>query len=535
MENKTDFLSLFTDQQKKRIYENFRTFENLKNEYNLISDDSIDEILISQLKHIWSLKRSDNYSYKNMDELMHDLFVKICLAPEGYKTNNGEVFASVIGIEKDNEDNYVNISVVTPSMAFIDNLYFSSDYDDERIESNNETDNYLLNNRFWMKEYKPYYYELVAHLTDEELEHFNSQISHLKTRSEYDDNNGWSFWFKAKLQEKHVQEPNDYTGILHFGGSKSFANELVITSFEPVATEFSKMLNKTYTIKIKPNKQACVNYLNSFWGNSNSFKVKILNVGQANCIYIEDINSYQHFFYDLGRPNSGFYDWNSRKYLENSDLQPNSDVQNNLDSISGYNPDCIIISHWHLDHFAAYKDLNNYGIDSVWILPKIVSKKDIKSANRLFNFLVKNNATVYYLNSTGKIYDNGVIQLLSSTSANKDDPNSRSLMLRIKDTVFSADCLYEFWPDALKNNLSDVKRLVVPHHCSKLSENLSGKQQETVIFNSFSQTPLKEAFISKGFNIYHHPNPDHLVQLRKASFDIYFTKNAIDYYEFDIT
>ena len=188
-----------------------------------------------------------------------------------------------------------------------------------------------------------------------------------------------------------------------------------------------------------------------------------------------------------------------------------------------------------MDHFAAYKDLNNYGVDSVWILPKIVSKKDIKSANRLFNFLVKNNATVYYLNSTGKIYDNGVIQLLSSTSANKDDPNSRSLMLRIKDTVFSADCLYEFWPDALKNNLSDVKRLVVPHHCSKLSENLSGKQQETVIFNSFSQTPLKEAYISKGFNTYHHPNPDHLVELRKASFDIFFTKNAIDYYEFDIT
>ena len=519
MRNRIDFLSLLSEQQQNQIKKNLKTFENAKKEYLKSEDESLKKYRYRSL----SAEEQERYDLicSRCENDIHDAFVEFCLAPESYKTSNNEVFATVVGIEKNWDSNYVSVSLVTPSMAYIDNRYFVSGNDDE--------------DHIWWKAYRPYYYELVAHLTDEELDHFNSQISHLKTTCEFDDNKGWSFWFKAKLKEKQFQEPNDYMGILHFGGSESFANELVITSFEPVATEFNKMLNKTYKIKNKPNKQACVNYLNSFWGNSNSFKVKILNVGQANCIYIEDINSYQHFFYDLGRPNSGFYDWNSRKYLKNSDLQPNSDVQNNLDSISGYNPDCIIISHWHLDHFAAYKDLNNYGVDSVWILPKIVSKKDIKSANRLFNFLVKNNATVYYLNSTGKIYDNGVIQLLSSTSANKDDPNSRSLMLRIKDTVFSADCLYEFWPDALKNNLSDVKRLVVPHHCSKLSENLSGKQQETVIFNSFSQTPLKEAFISKGFNTYHHPNPDHLVQLRKASFDIYFTKNAIDYYEFDIT
>ena len=47
-------------------------------------------------------------------------------------------------------------------------------------------------------------------------------------------------------------------------------------------------------------------------------------------------------------------------------------------------------------------------------------------------------------------------------------------MLRIKDTVFATDCQYEFWPDELKNCLSDVKRLVVPHHCSKLCETKSG-------------------------------------------------------------
>lgn len=518
MRNRTDFLSLLSEQQQNQIKKNLKTFEKAKKEYLKSEDESLQKFRYRYLS-VEEQKEYDKISSKYENDI-HDAFVELCLAPEGYKTGSDEVYVTVVGIEKNSDSNYVSVSLVTPSMAYIDNRYFVSGNDDE--------------DHIWWKAYRPYYYELVAHLTDEELDHFNNQISHLKTTCEFDDNKGWSFWFKAKLKEKQFQESNDYMGILHFGGSESFANELVITSFEPVSAEFSKMLNRTYTITIKPNKQACINYLNAFFANAYSYKVKILNVGQANCIYIEDINSYLHFFFDLGRPNSGFYDWNSKKYLKNTDLQQNSDVQNNLDSISSYNPDCIIISHWHLDHFAAFKDLNDYGVNSVWILPKIISKKDIKSASRLLNYLAVNHATIYYLNTSGKIFDNGVVQLLSSISARNDDPNSRSLMLRIKDTVFSADCLYEFWPDDLITHLNDVKRLVVPHHCSKLSSNQSGKKQEASIFTDFGKSPMKEAYISMGFNTYHHPYPDHLIELRKASFDLYYTKNAINYYEFDI-
>ena len=516
MENNTEFLSLLTEQQQEQIKKSLKIFEKTKIECSKSKDESLNNYRY----HVLSVEEQKNYDLISsiFDNDIHNAFVKHCLAPEGYKTGSDEVFASVVGIEKNNDSNYVNISLVTPSMAYIDNRYFVSGNDDE---------DYI-----WWKSYRPYYYELVAHLTDDELERFNNQINHLKTISEFNDQKGWGFWFKAKLKEKQACGPNDYRGILHFGGSESYANELVFTSFEPVSTEFNIMQNKTYKIKINPNKRACVKYLHSFFGNTTEYKAEVFNVGQANCIYIEGTNLNQKFFFDLGRPNSGFYDWNTKKYVKNIDLFPGTTVQNNLSYISTLNPNCIIISHWHLDHFAAYKDLNDYGANSVWILPKIISKKDIKSANRLLNYLVVNHATVYYLNSSGKIFDNGIVQLLSSTSAKDDDPNSRSLILRINNSVFAADCLYEYWPDDLIKNINHEMRLIVPHHCSKLSGTQVGKAKEKVVFNSFSKIQMKEAYICKGYNTYHHPNPDHLADLGKASFNINFTENSSQGYVF---
>ncbi len=158
-------------QQLSRIKNNIYKFKKAKKEY----PDADDELL-------------QRYRYRNLSDYEHDIvnqfifeykkyvhtkFVKYCLAPEGYVIGNGEVFACVVGMEKINEINYVNISLVTPSMAYIDNRYFVS---------GNDNDDYI-----WWEDYRPYYYELVAHLTDEELEKFDNQIFHLKTISEYDD------------------------------------------------------------------------------------------------------------------------------------------------------------------------------------------------------------------------------------------------------------------------------------------------------------------------------------------------------------
>lgn len=541
MENSTDFLSLLSEQQQEHIYENIKELENLREELEAVKFDyktNVIELYVQWLTHIENAHISLS---KKRDEVKHDMFVKLCLDPEGYKTGNGDVFACVVGSEKINDDNFVNISVVTPSMAYIDSLYYSSDnseeihnyVENERNKVFSYTYNSLMRNNYLIDEYRPFYYEFTAVLSDEELKQFNRQIKNLKKESNYKNEN--CFWFKAKLVDELLNAPGNYFGILNFGGSDSFSEGIVFTSLENVNEELREKLNDTYKISFSPNKHDCITYLNNFFNSLSQFRVKVFNVGQANCVYIENKKTAKRFFFDFGRPNDAYYDRISHIRVANPDVQPNSIVSKNLDIIKTLQHEFIIISHWHSDHFAAYKDLNKHGLGSTWIVPKIEIQKEIKSANRFFKYLVKNKANVFYLNSTGKIFDRNGIQLLSSKNAKKGDPNSRSLILRIRDTIFSADCLYEFWPDALGKNLSDVKRLVVPHHCSKMSENLSGQQKETGIFNSFSKTPLKEAYISKGFNTYHHPNPDHLVELRKASFDIFFTKNAIDYYEFDIT
>ena len=165
-------------------------------------------------------------------------------------------------------------------------------------------------------------------------------------------------------------------------------------------------------------------------------------------------------------------------------------------------------------------------------MPKIRNDADIKSANRLFKYLINQNTEVYYLSSIGQIYDNSFgFQLLRSKHANKSDPNSRGLILRIKDTLFPGDCLYRFWPDELTNNLNDINRLIVPHHSSKLDPGLA---KNLKIFSLFNKTAGKDAYISVGFNTYNHPNQDHIDELTKASFNLYLTSNTRSYYEFDI-
>ena len=514
--NSTDFLSLYSVELKEQINNNLKSFEKInkelrstyeKEKHECTNDYSISKVERERRKHIIQTI---------YEQEKHDLFVQYCLAPEGYKNNNGEVFACVVGKERNKDYTNINISVVTPSMAYIDNRYF--------VSGNNDED-YI-----WWKEYRPYYYEFTTTLSKDELKRFNSQIKELKNNT--DSSNKDCFWFKAKLKEISKLETSGLSGIVHFGGSPSHSESITITSFETVDDDILQKLNQTYKVTFRSNKCACRKFLSQQFGCDYQYKVRVLNVGQANCIYVKNKNTNYRFFFDLGRPNSDFNDKNSGKRVPNLDLQTNKYIVRNLNRLSKISPNCIIISHWHGDHFAAFKDINDNARKSVWILPKIRNDADIKSANRLFKYLINQNTEVYYLSSIGQIYDNSFgFQLLRSKHANKSDPNSRGLILRIKDTLFPGDCLYRFWPDELTNNLNDINRLIVPHHSSKLDPGLA---KNLKIFSLFNKTAGKDAYISVGFNTYNHPNQDHIDELTKASFNLYLTSNTRSYYEFDI-
>ena len=518
MENSTDFLSLLTEAQQNFIKENLEEYRKIKETLLESQQQSLSDDTYRKLTDEDEIRVNLLYSKYNKD--IHEAFVKYCLNPKGYETNNGEVFASIVGVESINETNHVNISVVTPLMAYIDNRYFVSGNKNDNVDN------------IWWNDYRPYYYEFTANLSNDEFLLFKEKIKKLKEKSEFD--NKGPFWFKAKLKNISKDNPGKFIGILNFCGSSSHSDILEITSFMPIDKELRKLLNDPYHLKIRANKNNCIKYLNQYFSPVTQFRINVYNVGQANCIYIEDKNSTKRFFFDYGKPNDAYINRKQHLKIINPDVQPNTNVSINLERIRLLPRDLIIVSHWHSDHFVAFEDLYDYGVNSVWILPRIDIKYDIKSAARLLNYLVLKHAEVYYLNSNGKLFDKNGIQLLSSSASRRSDPNTRSLMLRIKDTVFSADCLYEFWPDELKNNLSDVIRLVVPHHCSQEYKNKKGISESHRIINSFSKTPDKEAYISVGFNTYGHPNGPHKTLLKNAGFAINETSSTTDGYTFVI-
>lgn len=521
MENKNDFFALYTEDRINHIKSRLNTFENAKKTL-----DTQRENEESECKHNYSIPKNKRNNLLHLIQAKykrkrHDSFVDNCLDPKGYERGDGEVYACVIGSEIINEERHISISIVTPSMAYIDNRYFVSKKPDE--------------DNIWWEDYRPYYYEFTAILTKKEATLFQKQLEELK--SDRKDHDNETFWFKAKLAKKSKDNIISYVGILNFGGSKAFAKKLYINSLEAIDPQILKKLNDTYTISNYVSKYITTKYLDNMFKTTSKYKVRVLNVGQANCIFIINQKTNDKIFFDVGRPNPGFCV--AKKWYPNRDLKPNTNVKKNLAYLHNLTPKYIIVSHWHLDHFAAFNLLNDYGRDCTWILPSIENDKDIKSANRLFKYLADNGVNIQYINTTpsdGKIYDNNNgIQIIRCTGQNKGNPNARSLMLRIKDTVFAADCLYEYWPKALKNNLSNVKRLIVPHHCSKQNVKKSGLSESNKIINSFTLVNGKEAYICVGYNKYNHPDGTHKKALKKAGFTVYETRKIAKYYEFDIT
>ena len=51
------------------------------------------------------------------------------------------------------------------------------------------------------------------------------------------------------------------------------------------------------------------------------------------------------------------------------------------------------------------------------------------------------------------------------------DLNASSLILRLKNTLFAGDCMYQYWPNGLHQDIDKIEQMVVPYHGSKLEQN----------------------------------------------------------------
>lgn len=505
--NAIELINLYSEDTQKIVIKGFENYrqeaQNLqKLEYSEIRNISTQDPIRTQHENAVHTK------YKNK---RHALFVETCLIPQGYKDGAGEVYASVREIELSSELAYISISLITPAMAYTDCRYF--------IEGNDDEDS-------WWRDYRPYFYEFTTTLD------INSNLYSIIAKKEIGE------WFKAKLLVDD-NEDNDLilNGALNYGGSKAQSDSLKLLFSNDKAGDLSRKLSQIYKVNIKSSKKSIKAYLDSISSNvGKGSVVRVLNVGQANCIRVSDPNSKTSLFFDVGRPLKGYY--NKNGYVHNTDLDSGTDVTANIGDLNLYKPTCVLISHWHFDHFAAYINLRDYGLNSTWLVPKI-DKGTIVSASRLMKYFQKHNASskapdIFCVDGVGKLYDNnnGFQLWKGKVTSNL---NTGCLILRIDDTLLSGDSLYQYWPQGLTNDLGGVKNLIVPHHGSSLG-NAANKNTAHAIISCFSDKQ-KYAYVSCGFNVYNHPDADHINELKNKQFIEYKTPlsqnlTSKKYYEF---
>lgn len=275
-------------------------------------------------------------------------------------------------------------------------------------------------------------------------------------------------------------------------------------------------------------------------------EISIFNVGQGSFNLIEMDN--KKFIFDVG------YSRNNGEKIE----KQHKERSNKL--IKSIKPDCVILSHWDLDHILGITNMTDKVFDTCWIVPDIsnsLKKKNFSdSAKRLLCFLAwydKTNLIAISSSKTGGmdntiIFSNNVFEIGKGSSKtyiseksqylcgeinSLNYQNNFGLLLKImgqrEQIIFPGDCEYNAFPQNFMTQFPNY--LVVPHHGSKMLFNVS-------ICNS----RVKFAFISSGKNAYEckcekackaHPHKCHINFLKEGGYNIYETAMT-DYYKFKL-
>ena len=275
-------------------------------------------------------------------------------------------------------------------------------------------------------------------------------------------------------------------------------------------------------------------------------EISIFNVGQGSFNLIEMDN--KKFIFDVG------YSRNNGEKIE----KQHKERSNKL--IKSIKPDCVILSHWDLDHILGITNMTDKVFDTCWIVPDIsnsLKKKNFSdSAKRLLCFLAwydKTNLIAISSSKTGGmdntiIFSNNVFEIGKGSSKtyiseksqylcgeinSLNYQNNFGLLLKImgqrEQIIFPGDCEYNAFPQNFMTQFPNY--LVVPHHGSKMLFNVS-------ICNS----RVKFAFISSGKNAYEckcekackaHPHKCHINFLKEGGYNIYETAMS-DYYKFKL-
>lgn len=308
---------------------------------------------------------------------------------------------------------------------------------------------------------------------------------------------------------------------------------VIVEDHSKIDLDYLDVLNDSI-YSCKKSAYTCINYgevqtlLDSDVTNGTPRMINVYNVGQGLCASIHMDNG-GVIFSDIGI---------TKDKIELSSV----DIIKAKQEIGMINPDLVVLSHWDLDHILGVTNASEKIYDATWIVPDLwglirrnrkgsyegVSKSairllkylDWRNGNNLFIIADDVDKTRIYKNSKSNIEIwTGIRKNIRGKNKNNEEycitkANNFGLILYLeneKTALLPGDCEYSAVDSGLLNK--EINYLVVPHHCSKMSEPSCNASSDD-----------KKAIISYGIcNNYGHPDNLHMQQLHDKGYEIITT------------
>lgn len=315
--------------------------------------------------------------------------------------------------------------------------------------------------------YRPYFISFIVPLDQNDL----------STIADLGDN-----WFRAHF-DGPAADSNDnrsyveLTGILETAASpvNYMKRRLLIFTDSSLPQSVLDIINKTYnpSLFVCTNSSDIETILNNAWANNFPNIIDIYNVGHGNADYIKGKN--KRILYDIG------YNYRTTPACSYPKFPRATQALRQI------HPNCVILSHWDLDHIigCAYAEPEVFRVP--WIAPFVALTKRKTKGGRCPNKIRLAN----YLRQLGNLYlvdreqPNKLIAVISCAKnveirlwlgSGYDGSitleNRRGLILEIADrrsrnphVLLAGDVPYQCMPDILN---VPVNFMHVPHHCSNM-------------------------------------------------------------------
>lgn len=410
------------------------------------------------------------------------LYIKV--ERNSYERESINRFAEEISLDNFDNKQDIRVSLLTRDIMEYDLEMFS-------VESKAK----LLN------EFRPYFISFIVPLEINNIENIES-VSEGWYEGRFYRNDSFNLDETDSKQEHVILD-----GVLEISASpvNYLDGKLIVFTNNKIKKTVLDRINSIYD----PKKFKCTDnktvesFLNNAWMHDIPKTIDFYNVGHGNADYIRGFN--RRILYDIGYNYRSFPNRHHSRYLRA------------VNALRYMKPNCVVLSHWDMDHIIGCAYANQDIFNVKWIAPHLVSSKD-KNAS------INSIRLAHYLDALGNLClvdrNQNKISIATISCANDIEikiwlgngasmitpKNREGLILEIVDknrnkahVLLAGDVPYNCIDGSV---IQFVDIMHVPHHCSNMEldqlKNLQGKGELAII----STNRNKDGTLNRNSNHY---------------------------------